>query len=101
MTWSAPSQEAVEEWREHPVTVALREALQRQHAAQKQALLQAYWQGNLPPESARISLHRMEAFLADFFEADADDLEAVMEQFDEYERHTADGIQRDGAPEAG
>jgi hypothetical protein len=53
---------------------------------QRQSALEAYWQGNPWPEAELKAFKRYATFVEDFFEASAEDIEAVMEKLDEYER---------------
>lgn len=57
---------------------------------QKQAATEAYWNDSpWPPEDLK-ALRRYEAFLEDFFDTDAEEINAVMEQMYEPERDKND-----------
>ena len=68
------SQELLAEWRQHPVTKVIRQALEVSLDQQKAALTQLYWAGQAASEADRLSLLRQEVFLEDLFEADAADI---------------------------
>lgn len=92
MKWKTLSNEQLEEWREHPVTQALRLVLQGQLAAIRDQSLRAYWSGNPIPEADRQSIRRMEGFLEDLFETSSDEIEAAKERIDEYKRDNPDWL---------
>lgn len=78
---------ALEEWREHPVTEVLREAMRRVVARRKAALLAGYWQGRPASDADRLACLSVEQWCEDFFESDAEDVRAVMESNDEHLGH--------------
>lgn len=82
------SQEDLEQWRAAPVAQVMRECLARSIGAQKRQAMEAYWAGKPWSEADRLSLRRMELVVEDLFEATADDMNAMMEAIDEYERDT-------------
>lgn len=69
----------LQDWREHPVTETLRKAVRQRMAARKQSLLSNYWQGQAEPESVRQALGMVEEWFEDFFESDAEEIRAVIE----------------------
>lgn len=82
--------EELDAWRAQPTTELLRGIVKRSLAVQKDAALQAYWAGTPWTDSELSALRKNEELWDDFFQSSADDLRTVMEQFDEYERHSAD-----------
>lgn len=82
--------EELDAWRANPVTEVMNAVLRRAFDAQKDAAMHAYWGGNPWPQEDLLALRRLEALREDFFESTADDVRAMMEQFDEYKRHQAD-----------
>lgn len=77
--WQAFSAQ-LEEWREHPVTVQLQQAMAKLLAERKQALSKAYLAGKPAPEETRLAVLMVEEWVSDFFESSADDVKAVMEK---------------------
>lgn len=94
MSLSDLSQDDLNQWAEHPVTVALRNARYRVHQAQVQMACSAYWQGKPWPEESRLALHKMEDLLDDVFHPDLEMTLQTMEKIDEYFRDNPDGVQR-------
>ena len=82
LRWSGAvlSEEALAEWRAHPVSGAIREAFRAYHRRQIDQCKEAAWAGNPWPEADRLALRREIAALEDMFEADAADFVAMMEQ---------------------
>lgn len=78
MRLSELSPEAWEEWRDGPVTQAVKSALGRVLDRQREAALQAYWNGQPWPEADRLALHRMAAWHDDFFNATHDEITEAM-----------------------
>ena len=72
------SDEALAEWREHPVTRLLRDGLAVQAEALRSSATAAYWSGRAWPEADRLSVLRLEAFREDLFEASADEVKAAL-----------------------
>lgn len=83
------SEADLEEWRQHPVSLFIKEALRESFRQQVGSAQQAYWAGNPWPEAERLALLRMQALSEDMFESSLDDLMAAMEQHDESERDIA------------
>ena len=71
--------DALEEWRAHPATEAVKAALGRSLSLQVEACKEAAWAGSPWPEADRLALHRAQAIVADIFEANAADFAAIME----------------------
>ena len=86
--WKALS-EQLEEWREHPATVALREAMDKVTSRQREAVEQAFWAGK-GSDLDRKTMLNVEAWVAAFFDATVDNVKAELdENHEEYERpHT-------------
>lgn len=82
--------EELDAWRVAPITELLQKSLQRTFETQKQMALEAYWSGSPWSPEDLASLKRAITMQEDIFESSADDLRAVMEQLDEYERNTTD-----------
>ena len=78
-----PSQEQINEWREHPVTLALRSALEKAHAAKKRAMFDAFYSTGDTMEMDRRTMQAIEEFREDFFDLDEEDLKAAEERYDE------------------
>ena len=87
MNYKELSQEAWEEWGEHPVTLAVRHAVQCLLDQQREAAQAAYWAGRAWPESDRQSLVRMAQWHEDFFDTTADEVMAMIEATDEHKRN--------------
>jgi len=79
---AALSDEALEEWRAHPVSVLVRQALLASLKEQREAASLAYWAGRPWPEQDRLALLRQESLVEDMFEASADDFKAMMDGSD-------------------
>lgn len=75
-----------DEWREHPVTEALKAAIKAMLDRQQAAAEQAYWAGKAWPESERLALVRLAAWHEDFFETTLEEVKQVMN--DERQRNT-------------
>jgi hypothetical protein len=71
--------EALEEWRAHPVSEAVKDALTRSITLQIAACKEAAWAGTPWPDAERLALHRVHTLFGDLFEADAADFAAIME----------------------
>lgn len=72
--------EALAEWRAHPVAAVIRQAFHAYHKRQEEACKRAAWEGSPWPEVDRLSLRREMAAMDDLFEASAADFAAMMEQ---------------------
>ena len=83
MTLDKLSDEALGEWRAHPVTELIRQSLAMSMALQTSAAEAAYWAGNPWPEPDRIALLRSKAQWEDVFEATAEDFRAMMARKEE------------------
>ena len=82
---------ALSEWRDNPVTLALREAMARVLDRRKAALVQSFLSGREDLAADRKAFLAVEQWVEDFFEASAEDVRAVMESDDgERIRHPAD-----------
>ena len=90
MNWKKLTNEALQEWQSHPVTLVLKGALAEMLEFRRKALLEAYWAGNAPPEADRLSLSKLMEWQEDFFEASAEDVQAMMEAIDEHQRNNSD-----------
>lgn len=77
------SQEDVERWREDHVTRTLISGFTKSYESQKAECQEAYWLGRPWPESQRDSLHWFNEWMNNFFQSDADEINAMMEQMDE------------------
>jgi hypothetical protein len=75
--------EAIAEWRAHPVSIALRDGLQWWLERQKDAAMEAYWRGEPWPEAERLALLRERALWSDLFESSADEIGKMMERMNE------------------
>jgi len=75
-------QRKIDDWREHPVTRALKAAIESTVAREREAVSQMLWSGNYGPETEMARMHVLvrEEFLEDFFETDEYDLKAEMEK---------------------
>jgi hypothetical protein len=71
--------EALEEWRAHPVSEAVKDALGRSITLQIAACKEAAWAGTPWSDAERLALHRARTLFDDIFEASADDFGAIME----------------------
>ena len=74
------SDEALAEWRLHPVSQMVLSCLRAQLQAQRASATAAWWEGRPWPEADRLSVLRLEALVEDMFEASADDFKAAMER---------------------
>lgn len=84
-----PSQPEVEAWREHPVTRTLRRLIDHLLADEREAITEAYWAGRPVTEARKLAFDRYADFALNVFGADADEIEAAMEQMnDQRERDT-------------
>ena len=81
------SAQQLDDWREHPVTEALQEAMASLIEAQAESIRQSYYRGRAVPEPERLALLRVEEWVTDFFTATLDDMQRTMEQIDEHERN--------------
>ena len=75
-----PSAEALAEWRENPVTLALAEGVRRTLDRQEAAFRDLWWQGSPPPEQERLALMRARAAFEDLFESSHEDLMTTLER---------------------
>ena len=76
--------DALEEWRESPVTRALREAMGKVLARRKRLLVSSYLSGKAAPEDDRKACLMVERWVEDFFESSAEDvMEAMRDDKDE------------------
>jgi hypothetical protein len=80
MRLDALTPEHLAEWREHPVSVLVRECLRIRLEQQREAMTQAFWAGSPPSEEDRKAYLRKFDLWDDIFDADADRFNAVMEQ---------------------
>ncbi len=101
MNSPVPSQEQIQEWRDNPVTEALRLALEGMIEARKRAITESYWAGKPVDDADRRAVVLVGEFCEDLFSTDEDDLRVAMEKIDEWKRHKADGIQRLGEAQGG
>ena len=84
------TEEQVQDWRESPVTEALKKAMRKQVELRKNALQRAYMRGEPRPEAERIGLLMLEAWTEDFFTSSAEDIRQFIEDDNgEQERHQA------------
>ena len=91
MTLQKLSQEELEDWLTSPVTQTLHSLCKNLLALQKEAALDAYWNGKPIDTADQKAMKKYEEFLEDFFETDADDINATMESMkDERERDKSD-----------
>lgn len=84
MSLSDLSQADLDQWAEHPVTLALHETLAEAHKAQVRMACEAYWRGQPWPEQDRLALRRMGSLLDDIFEPDLMMTLQTMETIHEY-----------------
>ena len=82
MTLKLPSKQAFAEWKDSPVTQAIREAMERVYRQRRRELLDLYWQGNPAPDSLRLALLEFERFHSEFFEADRVDVDSWLREKD-------------------
>lgn len=83
MDLSKLSEEALAEWREHPVSRLVAECLKRVLDAQKASAEASYWAGSQWSEPERLAYLRKVELWEDLFEADAEDFRNTMEMMDE------------------
>lgn len=76
------TEEALAEWRAHPVTMAVRDSLKWVLDRHREAATEAYWSGEPWPEAERLALLREQALWADLFEASADEFGMMKEMMD-------------------
>lgn len=74
--------ELLDEWKEDPVTVALKEAMDNVISRKREALLSAFWAGQETSEDRRVLLN-VEAWVEAFFNATAEEVRAEIEDEDE------------------
>lgn len=80
--------ELLDEWRENPLTRALRDALKVTLDAEREALTQGYWAGKPVPEAERQGHLRKVELWEDLFEASAADFTAwLMKDEDDNGQH--------------
>jgi hypothetical protein len=72
-------EDALAEWRAHPVTSAVLGVLAGAVEAQRKAATDAYWTGQAWPEDERKALLRYAALVEDLELASADDFTTMME----------------------
>ena len=70
---------SLEEWRGHPVTEVLREAMGKVLTQRKAHLQALFWAGRTDLDPDRKALLTVEQWVEDFFEASADDVQQMME----------------------
>lgn len=80
--WTSFS-EAMNEWREHKVTVVLRRVLEGQANHRKDLLCKKYLAGKPASEAERLAVLMLAELVEDLFDADAEDVRAALEQVDE------------------
>ena len=75
MTRNWPSRQQVDEWKQHPVTEAMRVTLTGFLDGQEQAARDAYWQGGPLPDETRIALRMTRELIEQMFagEIEAED----------------------------
>ena len=75
-------QEQLDEWREHPVTRALKAAMLGALEREREAVARLLWAGDFSADAdrARMRVLVREEFVEDFFELDEDDLRAATER---------------------
>lgn len=76
------TQQQVDEWRRHPVTEALRQALQQEVAQWREILCRHYLAGNPRPEAEREACQWAARTVDDLFQSSADEINAVTESED-------------------
>jgi hypothetical protein len=70
--------EALAEWRAHPVTEYVRAVLGKSLGFQREQCKAAAWAGTPWPEEKRLSLHRVLTLSEDMFEASAADFVTIL-----------------------
>lgn len=88
--WKAFSED-LEQWRGSPVTEALRVAADKELAQVRESLSRDYLAGRPAPEAYREAVMLVGRWVEAFFERDADDIRAVIEDDNERERNPANG----------
>lgn len=73
---------SLEEWRGHPATVALKEAMGKVLARRKRQLEALFWAGRVDLDPDRKALLLLQEWHEDFFESSAEDVKRVMESDD-------------------
>lgn len=69
--------EALEEWRDNPVTERLHKAMALQTERRKASMCSSYLAGQPVPESERLAVLMVEAWVEDFFTSSAEDVAAA------------------------
>lgn len=77
------SREALEEWRASPALEAVKQAFLAQCRGWEKQCKEAAWQGRPWPEEQRLGLHRATALIEAIFDADVEELQAMMEMEDD------------------
>lgn len=67
------------EWRENPVTQALRKAMDKVVANRKAELERLFWAGRVDLEPQRLAALMVDQWIDDFFNSSADDVRKVTE----------------------
>jgi hypothetical protein len=70
-------------WREHPVTIRIRAAIEAALKARKDAIQEAFWAGRQDLEGERLKAEALEGFCEDLFEVDAEHVGSWLDEEDD------------------